>query len=798
MIASYLKTGKRVITRHRVFSIINIIGLAASMSVGLLFITILADILRYDQFHEKKDRIVRVTTHTKTSHDDVQLATSPYVLAGEIKEQVPEVEQATTLGQFSNEFRVGDKVQALEGHWAQSSFFEVFSFQLISGDPSKALSDPNSVVITSSAATRMFGTTDVLGKTMTLNNPQEGKNPEFVITGVMNDVTKLSQMKFEALVSFATIDANNDDLNDWGNIWSNYTYVLLREGADTDHLQSSLEKISTTQNTKRGDSNESISFNLQPFTSVVFFGDRLDNEIGPTMPPRFLWLISGLSIVILITACFNYTNLSVARASARMREVGIRKVIGARAKQVMAQFMVESTVIALMALALAFAIFLLIRPQFLSLTPNLGRLLDLTLTPTHVLLFILFAILTGLISGFVPGMFFSKISSASALRGTGLTKTSSRMGMRKVLIVVQYVFALVFITSTVILYKQYQDRVNFDLGFNTNNIVNINLQGNDADVLESKLAQLPEVKATSRALMITSTGSNFYTYVKGSTPNDSIRSWYNKIDEKYLQLFDFRIIAGRNISGRLPETPEREAVVNQALIKQLNIASGDPAKAVGQVVFIENKELTIVGVVEDFHYSTLDRPIGPFVFRQLDNSRILNVKIESNDLPATMAKLETTWKTIDDTHTMNAQLYDHQIENAYREYSSIGKLVGFLSFLTVIICSLGLLGMVVFAAETRMKEMSVRLVLGATTWNVTYLLGRNFLLMLVTSMVIAIPVTWFFFTNVVLVNVAYHNPVGLTELFSGSTGVAIIALVVMISQGLRVSRTNPAKVLRSE
>lgn len=787
-----------MITRHRIFSLINIFGLAASMSVGLLFIAILADVFRYDQFHEKKERIVRVTAHYRNSHDDVRLATSPFSLGEEIKSQLTEAEFVTTVGHgFNNEFRVGDRIQSLKGFWAQPSFFDVFTFPFLVGDPATALTQPNSIIITETAAKRIFETADVVGKTLTLNRVQQGKNPEFLVTGVLRDVPKFSQIQFEAIGSFATIDLNNAELNSWQNVFSNYTYVVLNEGVYPKQLQDAVNKIAENKNSASSDNNATITFTVQPLTSIVFRGNGLDNEIGPTMPPRFLWLISSLTVIILVTAFFNYTNLSIARAFARIKEIGIRKIVGARRKQVVTQFIVESTVIGLLSLVLAFAIFILIRPRFLMLTPTLGRLLDLTITPVHVVIFLVFAIATGLTTGLVPGFFFSKVSSANILRGVGI-RSSWRIGGKKALIVIQYVFALVFITSTIILYKQYRDLVKFDLGFTTSNIVNINLEGNNHDFLKSRFAQIPEVKETSSALMVTSTGSNYYTYVKGRAANDSLRAWYNKIDENYLKFFEFKLIAGRTVRNRLNEGSEREAVVNQTLLRQLDIASGNPWDAVGQTIVVENNVLTIVGVVEDFHYSTLDRPIGPFLFRQLDRARVLNVKIESEDILGTMQHFESIWKSIDSVHPFDAQFYDHQIEYAYREYSSIGKVVGFLAFLTIVICSLGLLGMVVFTAETRRKEMSVRVVLGATSWNVTYLLSRNFLVLLITSMIIAIPVTWLFFTKIVLVNVTYHKPIGFVESFSGSFAVIAIALVIIVSQGLRVSRANPATVLRSE
>ena len=391
MITSYFKTAKRVITRNRVFSLINIVGLAASMSVGLLFITILTEVLKYDQFHEKKDRTVRVFTNYVDSGNDVQLATSSFVVGQEIHDNVPEVEQATTVGYgFNGDFRYADKVQPLKGFWAQPTFFDVFSFPLSSGDSKTALTKPNSIVITESAAIRIFGTVDVLGKLVSRGEKEPGRNNEFVITGVMPDISKFSHMQFEALGSFSTIESTNQDLAEWTNVWSNYTYVVMQEGVDAQQLQDALNRIAERRKAAAGDNAQEISFGVQSLTEIVFFGPRLDNQVGPSMPTRFLWLISGLTIVVLITAGFNYTNLSIARASTRMREVGIRKVIGAKRRQVMLQFVAESTVISLMALVFAFVIFTLIKSQFLSLTPNLGRLFDLALTPSLIVFFVVF------------------------------------------------------------------------------------------------------------------------------------------------------------------------------------------------------------------------------------------------------------------------------------------------------------------------------------------------------------------------------------------------------------------------
>lgn len=796
MITNYFKIARRVIMRNKIFSFINIAGLAASMSVGLLFITIMSDVMQFDAFHEKKERIIRVTTdYVDSNGNTVPLASSSMAVGKAISEQISEVQTVTTVSYgFGGDFQNGQAILPIHGFWAEPSFFEVFTFPLQKGNPETALSKPNSIVLTQASAIRIFGNTDVLGKVLVMKKAATQADSAYIITGVLKDLPKFSHIQFEALGSSTTLP----DQSDWYNVWSNYTYALLQPTATREQLQLSLDRLAKSKNDMAGDIKDQVSLGTQRITDIVFFGRRLDNQIGPTMPPRFLWLMSGLSIIVLTTACFNYTNLSVARASRRLREVGIRKVIGAKRRQLLFQFIAESVVISMVALLFAFIIFTLIRSQFMSLTPNLTQLFDMKLSPLHVALFVVFAMVTGLVSGVLPGIFFSKVKIASAMRGSSVFGVSGRTSGRKVLIVFQYVFALTFITSTVILYKQYRDFVTFDLGFSTRNIINVDLQGNSPDVLQSQLSQLSEVTDISRSHLVTSIGQNYYTHVKHGSSKDSIRAWYNKIDERYLTVLDFKIIAGRNFVSRTATDREREVIVNRKLLEQLHVGENDPGKAIGETVRIEGKSLQIVGVVDNFHHNTIENQIGPFLFRQSSEPHYLNLKISSKNIPITIEKITTLWKQIDLIHPVRAELYDHQLEFTYREYLSIGKVVGFLAFLTIVISSLGLLGMVVFAAETRMKEMGIRRVMGARTIDVTYLLGRNFIVLLLLSGFFAIPLTWFFFTNIVLSNVVYHKPIGFIELFAGAFIVGLVALVVVTSQGVKVAQKNPSEVLKNE
>jgi ABC-type antimicrobial peptide transport system permease subunit len=313
------------------------------------------------------------------------------------------------------------------------------------------------------------------------------------------------------------------------------------------------------------------------------------------------------------------------------------------------------------------------------------------------------------------------------------------------------------------------------------------------------MAAVPEVSAISKSFMVTSIGNNFYTYIKHNSP-DSSMAWYNKIDENYINVLGLKLIAGQRFHPHAENEAESEVIVNQTLINQLRLGNNNPDKALGEFLTIDGKKLQIVGVVKDFHSNTLDGKIKPFLFRygHGQDLQYLNVKIQSKDLPSTMDKLSRVWRKIDGVHPIQSKFYDESIQQAYSEYASMIKVVGYISFLAVAIASLGLLGMVMISAESRRSEISIRKVFGASTPRLTYLLSKSFFVLLVVSGLVALPVAYLIFDKIILRGIAYHAPIGYVELFSGFLGVLIIAMIIILSQTFKVATTNPAKVLRNE
>ncbi|WP_428663630.1 ABC transporter permease [Runella sp.] len=797
MISSYFKTSRRSLVRNKLFSAINIIGLSISMSVGLLLIAFLTDLLSYDDFHEKKDRIYRIiTTSQRPGQRPMELVSGSVKTGKKIKNELPGVEKTTLIRWgFGGDAQIGDTKIPLSGLWADNDFYKVFSFSLLKGDPNTALKEPYSLVLTEKTAKKLFGDTDALGKSIrfdTLN---------YVVTGIMKDIPKLSHLRFEALVSYATIELQNPggadgDFLSWENIYSNFTYLVLPKNGNRQTLQDRLNQFSNQEN--KNIKNHIISLSLQPLSEVVI-GNRVENSIGPTINRIAIWILSGLVVVVILSACFNYTNLSIARSLRRSREVGIRKVIGALKGHVLGQFIMESVLISLLALAFSFILFLFLRTQFLSLAPQISDLISLELSPLLIVYFIGFSIFVGILAGFLPALFFARIKAVQVMKDMASLQLFRRVTMRKVLIVVQYTLSLIFITTTVIGYNQYKSFLVFDLGFTTENILNIRMQGNKAEVFKKELAALPAVSDISTSRMITSLGSKYGMSMKYQT--DSTGVWLNFVDEKYFPIHKHQFLAGSNFRTRPKNGEETEVIVNEQLLKRFNIAKRLPVKAIGkQLITPEGKHLSIVGVVKDFHYGTLEDKIEPLVFRYSseESGGYLNVKISSNDLPGAMESIKEAWKRIDKTHPLDARFYDDQIEEAYRQFSVMVKVIGFLAFLAICIASMGLFGMVVFTTETKLKEISIRKVLGANEFTLVYLLSKGFLMLLILSALIALPATYFFFEQVVLTKFAYHQSISLAELLAGVLAVMTLAFLLIGSQTLKVARSNPAKVLKSE
>lgn len=796
MFRNYFKTSLRSIARNKLFSFINVFGLAVSMSVCLLMISMLSEVKTYERFHEDASDIYRLTNlHQNIETQESGLFASTSVIAGKrLKQEVPGIKAASIMRRnFLGDFESENEKYALRGLWADEGFFDVFSFELLSGNKETALLNPKSVVVTDETALKVFNRLDVVGETL-----MRGEDP-YQITAVVKKPPFHSHIQFQIIGSFSTLDQTQMQRNEagwhsWQNMWMHHVYFKIEDGHAIESIQASLNAISDDQNSREEVS--TIQLGTQPILGIMT-GPEMSNDIGVTMGSEALWILGILSFVVILSAGFNYTNLSIARSLRRAKEVGIRKVVGAKKGQIFSQFIVEACIISVSSLILAYGVFLFIKPMFLNLNPNMSRMLQLELEPITIVYFVLFALIVGFTAGFLPSLVLSNLRAIQVLKTTVSTKLFSSVSLRKVLIVIQFTLTLGFIISANVAYNQFKYSMNFDKGFNGENILTVQLSRNDPNQVKALFERIPEVQAISMSAMVLGTGERWGDIMKYKDPAESTTLYYSSIDQNYIPMLGHELIAGANFERGPVADSESEVIVNEYTLKKFNI--GTPHEAIGEQIEVASNKLTIIGVVKDFHFAPIDQPIECFAFRQrLDDIQMLNLKVSSENIIGTMEKLRSAWEGFDKVHPFEARFHSDHIAGAYDQYELMFTIVTFLAFVSISTACLGLLGMGVYTAETRMKEISIRKVLGASEGSLIQMLVKGFMYLLLIAAAIAIPATYYLFDTVVLADQVNRISIGISEMALGVICIFGVGFLTIGSQIWKAARANPSTTLRNE
>ncbi len=797
MFKNYFKTSVRSIARNKLFSFINVFGLAVSMSVCLLMISMYTEISGYDRFHKDVENIYRINNYQRyQQRDGLRFASTSILLGKRMKNEVPGIESLTIIKSGAGgDATIGENTFPIDALYGDEEFFDVLTFKLLRGNKDQALQEPNSIVITDETAVKLFKEKDPLDQIIKL------KDTDYRVTGVMEKPPFNSHIKFQALVSFATyqqeMEANTKENNwmSWENMWNNYIYFRPEKGITIDDIQSRLDLICEEENQQL--EHTTISTIIQPITSIMTGSVKTSNEIGFVIGKEILLVMAGLSFIVILSAAFNYTNLSIARSLRRSKEVGIRKVVGAKRAQVFTQFIVEACIMSLASLIIAYLLFNLIKPFFLNINPDIQEIFQLNLDAKQIIYFVLFALAVGVTAGFLPATFLSRLKAISVLKSNNNTKLFSKVNLRKSLIVTQFTLSIIFIISASISRTQFNFALNYDLGFETDNIINVQLEGNDPTLARTLFESIPEVETISMSSHVLSVGSTWGNQMFSEDKLDSGTVFYSQIDHNYIPMMNHKLIAGSNFPEKVSIENEEHLILNEKALKEFKL--GTPEEAVGKIVNFDSKNLMIIGVVEDFNNQTIQSEIKSFAFRHnIENAYVLNLKLSSADMVATREKLESAWNQFDPIHEFNASFYKDSLEQAYKEFSMLYTIIGFLAFLTISISALGLLGMGVYTAETRLKEISIRKVLGASEQSLVRLLSQNFLILLIIAAAIAIPIAYFIFDSLILADQAFRAPIGLLELCLGVIIIFIIGFITIGSQTWKAARANPATTLRAE
>ncbi len=790
LLGNNLKTSYRYIRKDRLFSGINVFGLAISMSIGLFVINLISEIRSYDHFHQNGSEIYRIIS--RYDYGDgrkFDLATSSPYMAHALDEYNDLFKHKALLqDRFGGLADTGEKQLPIDGLYATSEFLNIFTFPLLQGNDLSVLDDPYSIILTKETGRRLFNRDDPMGKSIDI----DGKS--YVVKGIIENPPYNSHIQFNSLISYSTYELEQQDDEQFSapsNVFRNYIYLQIDDPNDIARLEDAISSIN-----KAGDEileDRSIKSELQPLKDI-FTGEELSNQIGNHMPSYILFILAGLALLVILVACFNYTNLSLARSLRRTKEIGVRKVTGASRANLFFQFSVESILIALIALVVALPFYYLVRQQMLEVQQS-DPLVELNLTVPVIISFILFSVTIGFVAGLLPSTALSRLNITRILKFNQAPKVWSAISLRKVLVFIQFSFSLIFILITLFAWKQYRHLLNFDLGFNTDHIVNVDLQRQDADILAQELSYLPEVTAISKAQYQPNTGRIHITYARFNSTSDSSRVHINSVDEHYLSLHEYTIISGRDFLDYGERSDD--VIVNETLLRHFQI--GAPEESLGTLLTVDGEDRKIVGVVQDFRHSNLGEPIEPYVF-SYDPSLFgsLNLKISSKDMVETMAGLEAVWKKLEPNYPLEASFYDEQISQNYEMLSILIKCIGFVAFLTIIVAGLGLLGMSVYNVQTRIKEIGVRKVLGATPFQIISKLTGSYMIIVLSAIVVSTLVTYFIINNVVLIDLPDYAPMGIVEILLSVGIVLAVSSLILGLQSYKASQINPAITLKSE
>jgi putative ABC transport system permease protein len=801
MFKNYVKIAFRNLWRHRAFSGINLLGLAVGMSSFLLIFSYVSFERSYDAFNQKADRIYRVRCDTKTQTEVIHTGMTAGATGPAIKANYPEVESEARICYMSFLTRHGNRVfQEKNILGADSNLFAIFTLPLVKGDSATALREPNSAVLSEAGAQKYFGSDDPMGQTLML----EGKWP-IKVTGVMKNIPPNAHFHGDVLISMNTFMGRL--FGDWGKSWDNFdwfTYLLFRPGADPARLEARLRPFvneNTADVTKR--TGMSYTLHLQPLRSI-YLGPTLDNYGSgePTGSKTNTNIFSIIGAFLLLIACINFVNLTTARASERAREVGIRKAIGAVRGQLTWQFMGESILLCLIAFVLAIGLCNALQPLF---TQLLATHIPLHAFGYNSYILILFGIAIGIgaVAGIYPALVMSGFNPIAVLKGR-FVSTKKGLAMRQILVVFQFTISTALIIGTIVVFNQLRFMQNQDLGFQKDQVVAISYFGDSVvrvnqEQIRQELLSIPNVTGVSFSSNVPGTSPNNW-YLRVANPNGTMQginlNWY-VVDFNYFKDYGIKLLAGRGFSNSFATDSTKAIIVNEAAARSLGYV--DPVKALGQKYSMWGVDGTIIGIAKDFHFQGLQASIQPLGFRILDPGfyNTISVKVAGDHIQQTVAALGDRWKQLAPTRPFQYSFVDQDFAKLYSSEDRFQRVFLYFALLAIFISCLGLLGLAAYSTIQRTKEIGIRKVLGASVATIVGLLSREFLRLVLISLVIASPIAWFAMHSW-LDNFAYRTAIQ-WWVFPLAAGAAVLITFMTVGfHAVKAAVADPVDSLRTE
>jgi putative ABC transport system permease protein len=797
MIGNYVMIALRNLRKHFTFSMINIAGLSLGLSTCLLLMIWIRHELSYDKFHTNYENLYRVSLEYSFGGQVAKTAQSPTALLPTLEANFAEVEKGTryynpaSFGPFV--VNRGDQTfEETKFLFADSTFFDVFTFPLLKGDPNAALTAPNSIVLTASTAKKYFGTEDPMGQVLRVNNRWD-----LTVTGVTTDVPHNSLIQFDFIGSFSTIDASKSQI--W---WSaNYqTYVVLPPNANIAAIQDKtnelVKKALANEITNAGDY---VIYNFMPMKDIYLRSDI--NEVELTGSIEYVYIFSAIAILILVIACINYVNLATAKAADRAREVGVRKVVGALRKQLVTQFIGESIVITTISFLLALLLTSIAIPMFNELTGKYFAV-STVLSPTFLIVSTAVILALAGTAGIYPAMVITGFKPVNILKGNFKT-SGGAVWLRKSLVVFQFATSIVLIIGTVVIVKQIDYVRNKRLGYDQNNVIQLPMDRTIRPLynqIKTEFLRSGHIASVGRAAEApVRIGGGYSINIEGGGERGMITTAL-PIDEGFVSTMGMEIISGRDVTeadmNRLATDTLSSFIVNEKALAELGLGA---ETAVGTSARVSGRRGTIIGVVRDFHFAPMHEEIAPLVlFTETSQLNYIFARILPGHVDNSYEDLKAVYKTLVPHRPFEFDFLNDRYNAMYESEQRMGAICSVFATLAIIIACLGLLGLVAFAASQKTKEIGIRKVMGATAPGIVVLITKDFIKLVLIAIVVGVPLSWYIMDQHWLVNFAYRTDIGLWPFLLASAGCIIVALGTASYQAIKAAYVNPAQTLRNE
>jgi len=788
MIISYFTVALRNLLRHKLFSAINIGGLAVGLAAFWMIALYIGYELSYDRYQPNADRIFRIAQHAEWDGGTFHGAITPDPFAAAMKNDFPEIEETVRIdaeggGTFradNKEFRAGDIL------FADKTFFKVFSYNFIYGDANNAFAKPKSIVITKSFAETIFGDASIA-----LSKALEFGTDSYVITGVIEDLPSNSHFGFSA------VRVMQEEMLKGG--WMNahlYTYILLRDKDDIAGLESKMPAF-FERNMKAAMGEMNYRAELQPLTSI-HLNSHLDFEIGTNGNITYVYVFSAVAALILLIASINYMNLSTARSSLRIRETGLRKVVGSRRAQLVGLFLTESVFITIVASILSVFLMTIAMPLFESFTGSAINIWQFGIFNT-VSILIAFSVFAGIISGIYPAFFLSGFRVIPALKGLAGNHEGNVL-FRQALVIFQFTATIAMIAGSIVIYKQLNFVSTKDLGFNKDQVITFHVNDmetrNRMDAVRQELMQSSGVEDAGTAGNPIGNnnigGRDYQVEVNGVIEDRSRFANQFTIDEDFIPTLQIKVTEGRNFDKAISTDVNRSVIVNEALVYDAGWENG-----VGKKIKMQDGEFEVIGVVKDFNIYSLQHEVNPLILQlpaQSSDKDNVYVRISS---PEALKSVEAVYKKYDKSGPFEYSFLDQNFARQYRAEQLQGRLLLTFTGLAILIACLGLFGLITFTTEQRRKEIGIRKVLGGSVSGIVVLLAKNLLILIILAAIIATPLAWYAM-NTWLQEFAYHIEIGAWIFIIAGIAAIVVAMVTVSTQAARSALANPTEALRSE